>query len=292
MCCSRFASSVFFLCLCSPLGLLAQASQPSPSQELGKGLGDLMLLPNRVVLEGRTRAAEVMLRNVGTAKATYRISLKEMAMGPEGVVEDRTKVPGELTAADLIRYSPHQVDLAPGEAQVVRIQVRKPENLAAGEYRSHMVFRAVPSVEAPESTDPEKDKKQLTIMLKAIYGISIPVIVRHGETSASVSLANLRFQEPPQEGLLSAITLDLQRQGNRSVMGDFEAIAESGGSLKKGTMIGYAKGLAIYDTLPSRKILVALQVENFATLRGARLKIRFTPKDIKLDPIEAFVDIP
>ena len=46
-----------------------------------------------------------------------------------------------LSAADLVRYSPRQVELAPGEVQTVRIQIRKPEGLKDGEYHSHLVFQ-------------------------------------------------------------------------------------------------------------------------------------------------------
>lgn len=265
---------------------------PGASQIPGKGVGDLTILPTRVVLEGRVRAGEVLLKNAGKETATYRIFLQEMEMTPEGRLQGRTKGPGELTAADVVRFSPHQVDLAPGEAQVVRIQVRKPENLPAGEYRSHMVFQGIPPVEAPVSTDPAAETKGLSISIKPVYGISIPIIVRHGETQASLKLANLAFHGVPSDQYLPALTLDILRQGNRSVMGDIEVVVVSGGPLKKGTVVGTNKGVAVYSNLPTRNVTMPLMPGKGVDLKGSRLMVTFTSRDPKGAPIQALLDIP
>ena len=48
--------------------------------------------------------------------------------------------PGEHFADGMLSWSPRQITLQPGTAQVVRLMVRKPEGLAEGEYRSHLDF--------------------------------------------------------------------------------------------------------------------------------------------------------
>ena len=265
---------------------------PDPSAASSKGLGDLMILPVRVVLEGRTRAGEVMLKNAGSTPATYRIFLQEMEMTPDGQLQGRTKVEGEISGGDVIRYSPHQVELTPGETQIVRIQVRKPENLAEGEYRSHMVFQAIPPAEAPTSTDPEQENKGLSISIKPIYGISIPIIVRHGETTASVAMSNPEFHPTSSADHLPSLTMELQRQGNRSVMGDIEVVVESGSALKKGTVIGTDKGVAVYTNLSTRKVTMPLMPGKGVNLKGCRLKLTLTPKDMKAIPVVTMLDIP
>jgi len=293
----RFAPSFALLVLHSiavPL-LWSQASPPpaAPSaQAVDKGVGDLTILPTRVVLEGRIRASEVMLKNAGKAPATYRIFVQEMEMTPEGQLRQRTKAPKEITAADLIRFSPHQVDLAPGESQIVRIQVRKPEDLLDGEYRSHMVFQGIPPAEAPETTDPQAAKTGISITIKPIYGISIPIIIRSGTTTASVEIGKLTYLPATKEGYLSGLRLDLVRQGNRSVMGDVEASLDSGGTIRKGTVVGKAKGVAIYPSIASRQVLFPLEPPKGESLKGARVKVTFAPRDIKLPPAQGFIDIP
>lgn len=286
---SSFLISSFVL----SLSLLAQGpsaplSQAVPPQSAG---GDLRILPMRVVLEGRERASEVMLQNEGKTKATYRIFFKEMEMTPSGKLVDRRKGDKETTAVDIIRYSPRQVELAPGEAQNVRIQLRKPEDLPDGEYRSHLVFQAVPPAEAPAAPDADSDAQQLNFQIRPIYGISIPVIVRHGQCQGDVSLSGLQFGQTHTEDGLPLLRVLLERKGNRSILGDLSVKVEGGGNLKKGTVLYDYKGVAVYPETPSREVRLPIPEGKEGALNGTRLKITFTPKDIKGEAATAFIDI-
>jgi hypothetical protein len=118
------------------------------------GPGDLLVAPTRVVLEGRQRTAEVTLVNTGSATATYRISFVNLRMNEQGgttEIEASSARPGEQFAEPLVRYSPRQVTLEPQVAQTVRMQLRLPSDLPPGEYRSHLLFRAIPPVEPARS---------------------------------------------------------------------------------------------------------------------------------------------
>jgi len=57
---------------------------------------------------------------------------------------------GEAFADTLVRYSPRQADLAPHETQIIRIQLRTPPDLPAGEYRSHLLIQAIPRTRPDE----------------------------------------------------------------------------------------------------------------------------------------------
>lgn len=281
--------SLLAVCALAPLSVLAQETRDVLAG-LGQGAGDLMLIPTRVVLEGRQRAAEVMLKNQGKGLATFRIFIKEMEMTPDGQLKERTKAPGEITAADMVRFSPRQVDLAPGEAQTVRIQVRKPENLPDGEYRSHMVFQGVPPADPPAAPGGEENQ-QLSVSILPVYGISIPLIVRHGDTKATPSLSALRYLEPQPGSDYPSLGLSLGRAGNRSFLGDFEVSVAGGTSLKKGAVIAQIRGLAVYHTIAQRDITFPLS-EKAKALKGGRLKVAFTPKDFKGSTLVAYVDVP
>jgi hypothetical protein len=250
-----------------------------------------MLIPTRVVMEGRQRATEVVLKNIGKSPATYRIHLKEMVMAPNGQLKDRDKEPGEVTATDLIRFSPRQVDLAPGETQTVRIQVRKPEQLPDGEYRSHMLFQGIPPAEAPRAPEAEAEQK-LSFTITPIYGIAIPVIVRHGEVKTEVALSNLSYDAAKQEGEPPFLFLRLERKGNGSVLGDFEVFVESGGTIKKGQSLMTMVGVAVYHPNPFREVVVPLRVDKGVSLTGTRLKVVYTPQDAKQAPVSALIDVP
>ena len=105
---------------------------------------ELSLFPTRIVLEKNQRSAQVELLNRGTAPETYRISVVNRRMTVDGdiVLADNAE-PDERFAEAMVRYSPRQVTLQPGQSQTVRVLLRKPAELAAGEYRSHLQFDRV-----------------------------------------------------------------------------------------------------------------------------------------------------
>jgi hypothetical protein len=266
----------------------------TPPPEAEQGGGNLSILPVRLVLEGRTRSEEVMLRNTGKGKATYRIMFKEMAMTQNGDIEECPKKEGQTTAADLIRFSPRQVELAPGESQIIRIQVRKPEGLPDGEYRSHLLFQSVPDAKPPAPLQGDTDRA-LSVKLNTVLGISIPVILRHGDVHGKVTLTDLRFWQPDQKvapGAPPVLSLHLVRDGNRSLSGDISAVVESGGRLKRGTVLWETKGNVIYTDIPWRHVHLPMYMGKTGELNGARVKVTFTPTDFKGAPVVAYLDIP
>ena len=102
----------------------------------------LLVTPSRVVFEDRTRTAQVTLVNKGSETATYRISFIRQNMTEDGKFVPAEKDESGLYSDTMVRYSPRQITLSPGQSQVVRLMLRKPKNLPDGEYRSHMLLCA------------------------------------------------------------------------------------------------------------------------------------------------------
>ena len=234
-------------------GLRPVAADPGP--------GDLLVAPTRVVFEGRDRNAEITLVNTGPTPATYRITFVELRMDEHGGTREIAAAeaePNELTASGLIRYFPRQVVLEPLVAQTVRLQLRKPEGLAEGEYRSHLLLRAVPEGD-PAEGDPAGPGAAagIAIDLKAIFGISVPVIVRHGETAAEARLADLRLL-PGKEGALAALSFRLERSGNRSLYGNLKATLTPRGG--KPLVVAAANGVALYTPNLARRSALELSL--------------------------------
>jgi len=273
------------LFLISALALPAQQAPVSL-----KGVGDLAVVPHRVVFQGRDRAAEVMLRNDGSEAATYRVILKEMVMLPTGRLEDRTKAEGELTAADMVRMTPRQVELKPGEVQMVRFQLRKPAELADGEYRSHVLFQAVPPAEAPQPAAAEGDKG-LSFKLTPIFGITIPIIVRHGTLKAELAVKGAKVAPPEKDGGPWSLIFQIERRGNSSVLGDVQVQVEKSTHHKKGESLIQLKGIGIYTGLEAREMRLNLPAAKGVDFKGAQLKITFTPTDGNASPVTALVDV-
>ena len=108
------------------------------------GVGDLLVAPTRVVLNGR-RGTEVILNNIGDEIATYRISAELRRMSPDGKLDDVDCANDQEKAAqEMILYAPRKVTLPPNQPQAIRLSARAPEGLPDGEYRVHLLFRAVP----------------------------------------------------------------------------------------------------------------------------------------------------
>lgn len=243
---------------------------------MAQGAGDLIVTPTRVVLEGRDRAAQVTLSNQGAAAAVFRISLIAMDMDENGNLEEvDPQAAGIATAEDLIRYAPRQIQIAPGATQVVRLSVRKPAGLEDGEYRSHMFFRAVPDESAGRNVadDAELEDNELRVQLIPIYGITIPVIVRHGELHADVGLSGIEILEADADRP-ARIALTMTREGDRSAFGDVTATytpADGGGSV----VVAQVTRVAVYTPRDSRRLVLPLRLPEGVPLGQGTLRVEY-----------------
>src|SRR5437764_5884125 len=93
----------------------------------------------------------------------------------------------EKAAADMIVYAPRRVTLAPHEPQSIRIAARPPKGLPDGEYRVHLLFRAIPPA-TPVAAQANEPVKGVHFQLTPVYGVTIPVIVRLGNLEASAGI--------------------------------------------------------------------------------------------------------
>lgn len=227
-------------------GVLAAAFVPTAA---GAGVGDLLVAPTRLVLDGR-RGAEVILNNIGDEPATYRVSVEFRRMTEKGdLVEVPTPSATDKSAQDMIIYAPRKVTLAPREPQAIRVVARAPQGLPDGEYRVHMLFRAIPP--ATPVVQPAGDQpKGVQFKLTPIYGVTIPVIIRLGNLEASAGIANVQL-ERKESG--AAIGLDLTRTGTRSTYGEVRV-------LKAGVKdpVALQKGIAIYTEVNQRHVSIPL----------------------------------
>lgn len=223
--------------------------------------GDLLVAPTRIILDG-PRGAEVVLNNVGDTPATYRISLELRRMRADGSLEEidpPNANPAEQAMLDMLVYSPRRVTLPPNQPQTIRIGVRPPEGLAEGEYRAHMLFRAIPDA-TPLATPVAGAADGVSISLTPIYGVTIPIIVRQGRVSATAAMSNPRI-ESDEHG--HRLMFDLARSGNGSVYGEVVAMRQGAAE-----PVLVARGIAIYPERDTRVVTLPLTAEQAEALRG------------------------
>ena len=227
--------------------------------------GDLLIAPTRVIIS-QGGSSEVILSNIGSDPATYRISVELRRMSEDGdfsAVTEAEATPAEQAALQMVTYAPRRIALLPGQPQSVRISIRPPAGLPDGEYRVHLNFRAVPPALKPEaSTEPAAG---VSIKLTPVYGITIPVFVRRGRLEAAATLANAHVVKTSSG---SYVELDMTRSGQRSVYG--ELIGKSA----RGETLFNLRGIAIYAELTHRKVQIPLSAEQLVKLTGS-VKIEY-----------------
>lgn len=241
-----------FACLALVAPVLILAAPPAQA-----GGGDLLVAPTRVVLNGR-RGAEVVLNNIGSEVATYRISAELRRMGPDGkLIDVDTPNAREQAAEEMVLFAPRRVTLPPNQPQSIRLSARAPEGLADGEYRVHLLFRAVPP---PEPVAAPQKVEGIAFKLIPIYGVTIPVIVRLGNLEAKAAISNVR--KVTEDGK-PAIALDISRSGDRSTFGEVRV-------LKAGISdpIALVRGVAVYTEVGQRSVTIAIDPAHAAQAAG------------------------
>jgi hypothetical protein len=252
------------LALCAALAMLLLAlSWPARA--------DLMLHPTRIVFDKNQRAAQVELINNGTKPASYRISLVNRRRNDAGQFElADTPGEGERFAEPMLRYSPRQITLQPGTAQTVRIMLRKPADLAEGEYRSHLLFDKLPDAEGSTSIENRGAAgSQIGVMINALVGASMPIIVRHGNVGATVSLGGLALQKDAAKNPL--LVMRFEREGSSSVYGDVSVTFTPRGG--KPQTLAQLAGIAVYTPNRVRQAALPLQVPKGLALAGGTLDV-------------------
>lgn len=252
------------------LGLGALAATISSVPALAQG--DLLVAPTRVIINGGGNA-EVVLSNIGSQAATYRIGVELRRMEPDGDFADVTEAEAsvaEKAALEMLRYAPKRITLLPGQPQAIRLSARPAPELPDGEYRVHMSFRAVPPALSPEAAQEQVASGQLAIRLTPVYGITIPVFIRKGRLEAGATIANPRLGG---NATAKWLELDMRRTGQRSVYG--EILGKRGSE-----QIFLIKGVAIYPEVQGRSVRIPLTAEQISKLNGpVRIEYRELPEN-------------
>jgi hypothetical protein len=254
---------------------LTVGSQPGCCQ----GCGDLLVTPTRIVFEGNTRLADVTLINTGDKPATYRIALVQRRMTELGGIEPADVAePGELFATGLVRFSPSQIVLKPQECQTVRLQLRLPADLPAGEYRSHLQFSGVPDAIGPAADGTEVKTGGIGVKLRPIYGVSIAVIIRRGDLNAQLKLSDLKYT-PPAADQPALLSFSMNRTGTCSTYGDLVVSLKTADG--KSQIVGRMDGVAVYYPNPLRRAIMRLTIPPGTVTAGASVLLGYFKQDDK-----------
>ena len=239
-----------------------------------------MITPQRVELDNKNKSTEVKLINRNNdATTTYRISFIHFKMTEDGRYE--TIKDGDVSnieekfADDLVIYSPRRVTLKPNETQTIRLMLKNPSNIASGEYRSHLLFQEEAPADFGRSIEkrPKGDNK-LSITIKPLFAISIPVIAKVGELNGRVNIAKLEIQKPnKQNGDKESLLIGLARSGNSGAYTNIVATFTPKGSETK-QEIGKMNGVAVFYPYPSRNVIIPIDVSKNLKLSNGTIEAK------------------
>jgi fimbrial chaperone protein len=226
----------------------------------------LLIYPVRVSFDETERSAQVTLTNTSQQTNTYRLLWREKrALNKGGYTPLSEQDEENTTASSMIRFSPRQVTLQPGERQVIKLKLRRLRGLTEGEYRSHLLFRALP----PSNED--KDATISKTRINMVLSFSIPVTVQQGEYDTQVMLKQANLSYKPSDGS-RALSLDLSRKGLHSPSGNISAYWTAPG--EKEILIAKVSDYNLWSELSEAQVSLSSTSAPFTPSDG-RLRIHY-----------------
>lgn len=283
----------------APIGPAALRAQdvPAPSPDAAAPVPtsariNLTITPKRLIFNRNTRSATVYIYNQGNARASVDVLFVDRVMLPDGEIQTFDNVSADATtkpvadrlhsARGFVAATPRRITLAPGRGQTVRLRVTPPANADAAEFRSHLTVSTVPPREAGLAVEDAAAGRpgEFSIQLNAVFGLSIPVIIRTGPPDVRADIRNVRLDHemispdsvaPPIRTAI--VAFDLARLGANSLFGNLEVRSPSGGA----EPIGFVRGVGVYPEIDSRTIRIPLRRVPAA---GEVLDVRFVDDDL------------
>lgn len=227
----------------------------------------LKITMKRAIFEGTKRAEVLTLINNTPDEMAFRLGWRNMRMTDQGLKEipEGEDISGLNPVDKMVIFAPKRVVIGPGGSQQIRLMLRKPKDLPEGEYRSHLWVR--PEAEAVKFDPNPVEAGKASVQIKMLAGVSLPVFVRHGTLTGTAKLENATMRYA--DGKMN-ITVDLHRQGNRSIYGDVDFICGAGTGEKA---IHQVRGIAIYPEIEKRnfKFSFPISAENANACSSLRL---------------------
>lgn len=193
------------------------------------------------------RSDHARFTNTSDKETTYNIKIinyKQDKNGSYSFIDE--PIESNPFASPYLDYSPRQVTLKPMESQVVRVQRKGMATADKGEYVSHLLIQEVPPDIQPVKSD--NNSKNISINLRAIYGVSIPIMITKGDVSATGRIKSIKIESSKGQ-YFAKVTVE--RFGTRSFNG---TIVVKDGK----TEIGRVNNFRIFMSTPERVLHIPL----------------------------------
>ena len=211
------------------------------------------VIPRKIVMDARGHGAEITILNLFNEPGTFRVDLVSMRQNEDGSYTSlEAPLDENFDPEKIVRFSPRQFTLPADGRQKIRLSLRKPADLPDGEYRFHVkaLRFANQSNEEPE--------QGMRISMSMNVGVSIPVVVRHGELERSVARIECPRIIPVGESGKPELAATVKRIGDTSTIGSLEVLWEPAG-YDEAERIGYIDNMNIFTDITQRYATLPLK---------------------------------
>lgn len=229
------------------------------------------ILPHIVVINDRERAGEIIILNFAETINEYDLQVINYRQDENGIYEI---LDGPLSPLfdpkEILRISPKKFRLDERGRQKVRLSLRKPSDLPAGEYRFHIVATGY------EPDDIKLADGDVGVAVQINLGVAIPVIVRHGDVSATGSVKDFELVGSSQtQSRKPELKFTAERKGNASTLGRVDVAWAPDGQTYED--IGFITNFNLFTEIDKRYGSIPLE----KMPRGGSVRVLYTDTETK-----------
>ena len=225
----------------------------------GKAYANISVFPYNIDFEAESnkRVQTIRVINTSNETQTYRVSFVNFSQDENGRLTEATDF---ATAANkYLNWSPRQFTLKPNEVQTINVARRSMAQAQDGEYISHLKISEV-ALGAPKVKNQNAESDTLSMQLKALFAITLPVTISKGNALHNVT-------QITDYKLLNSdnLQVSLKRSGNQSSRVNIAVIND------KGKEIGRVNSVKIY--LSTDKLNISVPLDRSLLTHKANLKL-------------------
>lgn len=218
----------------------------------GNSWSNIMTSKTFIKFDENKRTQSVEFTNTSKEEKKYRVEIVNFIQKEDGgyeEIKEEEKNQYNFLASDLVYVSPKIFTLKPRETQIVKLFKKNANfiNCKDGEYRSHLSIKETEYKKNETATSSNGDG--LTLNIKALFGLTIPVILTKGNIYHKTQISSIKSTKT--EDGKPAIEIILTRTGNESARGDIDV-------LLKGKKIAISRNLNIFYPAQDRTIKLNL----------------------------------
>ena len=176
----------------------------------------LFLAPHRLIIAPDSKSETISVSNKSTEERRYDLMMIDQVMNENGITQQQDTF--SYSIKRMVRFQPKRFTLKPGESQVVRVVVDRPNGITDGDYHSHLLFREVPlsmkDKSQLEQEHADSEKKAVSFEIRTLYGVAVPIVVQVGKVVEDISATDMHLGTSAGDSKMRTLAATFNRTGN------------------------------------------------------------------------------